>query len=111
MGGCNSRNGAKSFDPVNKSNVDRFTVSIAKDGEPWNLATGSVTILFKTPNRSTVYERSMVASDASQGEFYYDTLTTDLTLVGSWLVGIRVIDGSVVKDYPYEISVQVVDRP
>lgn len=113
MSACNTTcpTTTSSFGTVHKANVDRFRLIFEKDSLPWDLTLGSVTIYFKAPDRTTVKSFAMTAEDASEGIFYYDTAITDLTVAGSWLVGAKVVDGAIIKNYPFEISLTVTSQP
>ncbi len=91
--------------------VKRFRVTIKKDGNPWDLSSGSVQFVFEKPDRSTQNSYAGVAENAAAGIFYYDTTTTDLDTTGRWTLNVRVTDGTVVDRYPYEIGFDVVDYP
>jgi hypothetical protein len=53
----------------------------------------------------------MVLENDVTGEWYYDTVITDFVDAGYWTVRLRVTDGDVVKDYPYEISLHIKELP
>ena len=96
---------------VNIASVDRFRVTLRKDGAIWNLSAGSVQFVFEKPDRVTQLVVNATAENAAAGIFYYDTLVTDFDVTGQWTMNVRVTDGSVVKRYPYEIGFRVNDNP
>lgn len=98
------------FGTVNVENVDRLRMSIEKDDVPWDLSLGSVELTFSRKAVTETFSRDAVAEDATTGIFYYDTTVTDFTEAGMWLVRVTVTDGTIVKTYPYEISLRVVER-
>ena len=93
-----------------EGSVDRLRATITKDGVAW-AGIDSVLLTFEAPDRETVFTRSMLVENDSQGIWYYDTLTTDLTEVGYWTIGMKVTDGTIVKKYPYPISLYVGEEP
>jgi len=99
-----------SFGRFNIGNVDRLEVTAKKDGAAWNLTGGSVSLTFLSPSGQT-FSRDCVAGVAASGLFYYDTLTTDFTEVGLWMVAVTATDGSIVKTYPYDITMELVSQP
>ncbi len=96
---------------VNIGDVDRFRVTIKKDGIAWNLSSGSVAITFEKPDRSTQFSRSMTGETPVSGIFYYDTVITDIDAVGWWTLRVRVTDGSIQKSYPHEIGFYAGNEP
>jgi hypothetical protein len=99
-----------SFGTVNVENVDRLRMTIYKDDVPWDLTLGSVELTFSRKGVTETFTRTAVAEDAAEGIFYYDTTVTDLTEAGMWLIRVTATDGDIVKTYPYEISLRVVER-
>lgn len=96
----------------NVGSVDRIRATITKDGETWDLSGGSASLRFEAPDRATQFDRAMVAeSDGSDGVFVYDTEIADIDQAGYWTLRLKVVDGAVVKVYPYEISLHAVDEP
>jgi hypothetical protein len=95
----------------NIESVERIRFRIKKDGANWDLSSGSVSLKFEKPNRSTQFDRDMVAEDAAEGLFYYDTTITDVDTAGFWHLGVTVTDGATVKKYPYEITFKANDNP
>ncbi len=98
------------LEEVNVGDVQRLRFTITKDSIVWNLIAGSVVLKFRRPT-GTTFSRSMTAESAVDGIFYYDTVTTDLDVAGTWLLSLVVTDGPIVKTYPHEISMEVVDMP
>jgi hypothetical protein len=83
---------------------ERLTVSLKKDGLPWDLTAGTVTLTFTRPGRTSSFDRTMLPSNPSAGVFFYDRTEADLDVRGWWLLGITVVDGGLVYIYPNEIS-------
>jgi hypothetical protein len=102
-----------SWGTLNAGDVDRLRLVITKDGVPWDLTSGAVTLTFEKPDRATQFERAASAENAAGGVFYYDTTTTDFGTndVGYWTATVKVVDGAVVKRYPHEIGFRVVNEP
>jgi hypothetical protein len=94
--------------------MDRFRLTIKKDGIPWS-GIDSVVLTFEKPGRSntatTQFTRNMQFEDVTGGIWYYDTTVDDLDVTGYWTLGVKITDGSVVKKYPYEISFHVTSQP
>lgn len=104
----------------NKGNTDRIQFTITKDGVAWNLSNAVVTATFKGPDRvpgpPTTFTVNMTKNtDGSDGVYYYQTLTTDLTVAGWWTMGVQVTDNSasppIIKKWPYQIGLKVNDEP
>lgn len=95
----------------NIDNTDRIEVTVLKDEAPWDLTSGSVSFTFRAPDRSTQFVREATPSNAPLGVFYYDTTISDFTVTGDWTMAVKVVDGPVIKTYPFEIGFSVVDEP
>lgn len=97
----------------NVGGVDRFRVSLTRDGATWVLGPSAVvTFTFKAPDRMTVFTRTAVIENGPGGLCYYDTIATDITVPGWWELGVTVNDGNgVQKPYPYSIGFNVASQP
>lgn len=92
---------------IGSTNRIRFTIN--KDGVAWENI-DSVTLTFKAPdgtetNRSATLEGTNI--------WYYDTITTEYTALGTgnWELGVTVVDGTITQIYPDDILITVVDQP
>lgn len=88
-------------------NTDRIQLTIDKDAVAWPGIDG-VVLTFERPDYIS-FTRDMTLLDGEV--WYYDTTTSDIDLVGVWRLAVTVTDGSVVKKYPYEITMTVTDQP
>jgi hypothetical protein len=101
------------LDDLSLASVERFRVTVRKDGAAWDLSDGTVTIKLVRPDKTVSVEAEMTAEDGEGGVFYYDTLVTDLDEAGYWSASLRIVDNApavpVSKDYPYSIGFYVAD--
>jgi hypothetical protein len=88
--------------------VDRIELTLTKDGVAWDNI-DSVALTFQKPDRATEFTRAMTLD--SGNVWYYDTAVTDLDEAGYWTARVTITDGAIVKTYPYEIALIVVDQP
>lgn len=89
------------------ASTDRLRFTLSKDGAAWT-GVDSVSLTFRRPDGTEIIRAATLESGAV---WYYDTLTTDLLVPGSWLLGVTVTDGALVKTFPHAISLAVFDRP
>lgn len=90
--------------------VHRFRFVIKKDDAVW-AGIDSVVATFEKPDRSTLFQRNLTAESVPDGIWYYDTVSGDLDEVGYWNLSLEVTDGTIVIEYPYEISFRVNNNP
>jgi hypothetical protein len=96
----------------NVKGVDRFRVSITRDGSPWDLTGGTVTFTFMAPDRMTAFTRNAVIENAQGGLCYVDTTVSDFLVPGWWDLAVTVTDVSgIVKTYPFSIGFRVDSQP
>lgn len=92
--------------------VDRLSLTMYKDGALW-LGIDSVVLTFRGPD-DTEFTRNATLETPDAGVWYYDTVVTDFDAasdVGDWMIGVKITDGTIVKHYPYEITLTVKDLP
>ncbi len=102
------------LDDVNVASVVRLgPVTLKRKGVVWDLSAGTVSFVLEAPDRTTQTTVAAVAfTDGSDGEFYYDTLVTDITQEGDWTMGISVTDGADGPfKFPYQIGFRANDNP
>ena len=93
------------------NSVDRFRVTVKKDGVPWADLQG-VTLVVESPDRATRQTFPMLAEDVSEGVWYYDTDPADIAETGWWTATVEVeAAGGIVKRYPHEIGFLVTSQP
>lgn len=87
-------------------------LELLKDGVAWT-GINSVTLRFATPyGHTVVFERACVSEGG--GFWHYTTTVTDFpdeTYIGTWRVGVRVLDPDIDDTYDYEAALEVVRQP
>ena len=87
----------------------RMKLTASKDGSVWDLSSATVKLYLRKPD-GTVLTKSATVSSPTAGVAHYDTLTTDLSVAGSWSRSWEVTDGSVVQESA-PIFFVVIDSP
>ena len=90
--------------------VDRIRFAILKDGAAWT-GIDSVKLVLQDPDGTESAELDMTLETPDAGVWYYDTPTSAFTAEGPHRAGVKVTDGSIVKWYPFEVYIKVVDHP
>lgn len=90
--------------------VYRFQFPITKDGVtiPWT-GIDSVSLVFKRPD-GTVLSPVLATESGTAGTWYYDTPQGFLDAVGYWNLSVTVTDGTIIIEWPYDISFRVRDQ-
>jgi hypothetical protein len=83
--------------------TDRIRLTIKKDGVAWT-GIDSVVLTFTKPSGDT-FQRNMVLESANI--WYYDTTTTEIDEIGTWVIDAKATDAAVVKRYEHEIGLNV----
>lgn len=81
--------------------TDRIQFPWTLDGVAW-AGIDSVAVTYVRPNRSTITRNMTLLTGAI---WYHDMSEWDAQ--GTWLIRATATDGSIVKTYPYEISIEV----
>jgi hypothetical protein len=95
----------------NIGDTDRIEFTVTKDGVPWDLTAADVTLVFEKPDRATRFSRTMTVDAGAPSVAYYDTAVGDVLTAGWWTLTVKIVDGIVVKRYPYSIGFEAVDEP
>lgn len=95
---------------ININSVNRYSITVKKDGAAWDITGGAVTFTFHPPSAGTLLNRSATILTPASGLCYYDSVTTDITVAGNWAISIRVVVGSIDLTYPGAIKFRAVDR-
>jgi len=87
----------------------RLRNTITRDGAAWNLAGGTVSVIWVTPGGTQMSALAATAqSGGGDGIYYYDVTTTFFDTTGLWQLTWKAVDasGNVGYDGPYAIPVK-----